>query len=322
MITLVIFPFLPINPYVIHVAIMIFLWAYLAIAWNILGGYTGQISLGHAAFFGLGAYFTYFSLKWFHISPWIGMLIAAGISVLSALVIGYVTFKYGLKGIFFALATIAFSMILQDLFIAFRDITGGSLGVYYPYTGTNLLYYQFESEWPYYFIILAMLICELFIIKKMKNTILYFIAIRENEDVAVSVGINVTKFKLFSLLISSVLVSLGGTFYFQYYRYIDPSTVFGLDTSLEIVIIAIFGGMYNVWGPILGAIILVPISEILRITLGGSYFGVYLIIYGLLLIIVLRFAPKGIYGMIESFMNQRAQKLIIKISNNKGDDKQ
>ncbi len=143
---LALIPWIPLNPYIHHVITIIMLFAYLGTAWNILGGYAGQVSLGHAAFFGLGAYFTYFFLKWLNITPLIGMLMAAGVSVGAASTIGFVAFRFGLKGIYFALATIAFAEIMREVFIAFRDITGGSLGVSYPALGYNPFYFQFPER--------------------------------------------------------------------------------------------------------------------------------------------------------------------------------
>lgn len=295
---LALIPWIPLNPYIHHVITIIILFAYLGTAWNILGGYAGQVSLGHAAFFGLGAYFTYFFLKWLNITPLIGMLMAAGVSVGAASAIGFVAFRFGLKGIYFALATIAFAEIMREVFIAFRDVTGGSLGVSYPALGYNPFYFQFPERWPYYYFILILWLILITITRYAKGFFLKLIAIRENEEVAANIGINVPLYKLLALSISSFFTSLGGAFYLQYYRYIDPNTVFGLELSLDIAITAIFGGMYSIWGPSVGALILIPMSEILRITLGGSYYGVYLIVYGILLILVLKFMPRGIYDKI------------------------
>jgi len=299
-------PWIPLNPYVHHVITLTVLFAYLATAWNILGGYAGQVSLGHAAFFGLGAYFTYFFLKWFGITPLLGMLIASAVSMGAAAAIGSVAFRFGLRGVYFALATLAFAEILRELFIAFRDITGGSLGVSYPALGYNPLYFQFLERWPYYYFILALWGALIIIIHTARGFFMKLVAVRESEDVAASIGVNVPLYKLFALLISSFFVSLGGSFYLQYYRYIDPNTVFGLELSIDMAVIAIFGGMYSIWGPTVGAIILVPIAEVLRITLGGAYYGAYLIIYGSLLIAVLKLMPRGIYDKLYKLLYRGA----------------
>jgi len=292
-------PLIPMPGYVMHTLILVFLWAYLATAWNILGGFAGQLSLGHAAFFGIAAYTSYFMLTWYNISPWIGMFIGGIAAVALSIIIGYPCFRFGIREVYFALATIAFAEIMKDIFIYLRDITGGSLGIWLPHLGTNPLYFQFEEKWPYYYVIVTMWLVSLIIFKGMKRLREYLIAIREDEDVAASIGINITKYKLLALAISSFFTGLGGVFYFQYFRYINPHIAFGLETSLEMALIAIFGGMYSLWGPTIGSMILTPIAEYLRITLGGTYAGSHLIIYGVLLILVIRFLPKGVYGFYE-----------------------
>ncbi|MEM4969619.1 MAG: branched-chain amino acid ABC transporter permease [Sulfolobales archaeon] len=304
---LMIIPWMPLNPYIHHVTILILLFAYLATAWNMLGGYAGQVSLGHAAFFGLGAYFTYFFLKWFNITPLVGMFMASAVSVAAAAAIGVVAFRFGLRGVYFVLATLAFAEILRELFIAFREITGGSLGVSYPVIGYSPLYFQFPERWPYYYFILSLWIITILTMYILRGFFTKLVAIRENEEVAASIGIDVPRYKLIALLLSSFFTSLGGAFYLQYYRYIDPNTVFGLELSIDIAVMAIFGGMYSIWGPSIGALILVPTSEILRITLGGGYYGAYLIIYGMLLILILKLMPRGIYDKLYKIIYERTK---------------
>jgi len=295
-------PFL-LDSYTLHIIIMILLWSYLATAWNINGGYTGLISVGHSIFFGIGAYVAYFLFSWHGVSPWMGMCIAAGISAIASLMM-YGALRYGIRGIYFALLTLACSIVLQDLFIALRERTGGSLGVWLPYLkGNNFVLFQFADKIYYYYIILAMYTCLLIAIKGLTNKVLvYCIAIREDEDVAASIGINVNKYRLLSLLISSVFVSIGGTFYFQYIRFIDPYTAFGLSTSLEMVFMAIFGGLYYLLGPTTGALLLVPLSEVFRILFGATYSGAHLIIYGILVILTIKIMPRGIFGKMEELI--------------------
>lgn len=294
-VVLMIVPLLPLPPYYLHVIIYIFMWAYLALAWNILHAYLGLFSLGQPAFFGIGAYFTYFFLTWFKIYPLFGIFVAAVISLLFASFIGYISFRFGLKGIFFCLASLAAPEILKDIFVAFPDITGGHLGVTMPLLESNLLTLSFTEKFPYYYFVLILFASSVILLQKLKKTKYCWLAIRENEDVAASVGINLMKYKMLAFLLSAFLTSLGGSFYLLYAGYICPETAFGFGTMMEIMVIGVVGGMH-ILGPLLGAIILVPAGEILRITLGGTYYGAHMIIYGILLLIILKYKPTGILG--------------------------
>jgi len=252
-------------------------------------------SLGQPAFFGIGAYFTYFLLTWFKIYPLFGIFIAAIISLLFASFIGYVSFRFGLKGIFFCLASLAAPEILKDVFAAFPDITGGHLGITMPLLESNLLTLLFTEKFPYYYFILILFISSVIFLQKLKKTKYYWLAIRENEEVAASVGINLMKYKMLALLLSAFLTSLGGSFYLLYTGYICPETAFGFGTMMEIMVIGVVGGEH-ILGPLLGAIILVPAGEILRTTFGGTYYGAHMVIYGILLLLILKFKPTGLLG--------------------------
>jgi branched-chain amino acid transport system permease protein len=293
-------PVIQLPPYIMHVFILVIMWAYLSTAWNILGGTAGQLSLGHAAFFGIGAYTTYFLTVWFGLPPLTNLLVSGLTASLLSVVIGYPCFRYGLRGAYFTLATIAFAEIMKDLFIYLRDLTGGSLGVWMPILPEGLTTLYFFGKEAYYYVMTTLYVVLVIIIGVMGRFREYLVAIREDEDVSASIGINVTRYKLLALMISSFFVGVGGAYYICYFRYINPYTAFGLDTSLQMALISIFGGMYSFWGPLIGSIILTPIGEYLRITLGGTYVGSHLLIYGLLLILIIRFLPKGIYSLLES----------------------
>ena len=290
---LIVIPILPIPLYIIHIAIYIFMWAYLAIAWNILHAYLGLFSLGQPAFFGIGAYFMYFLLIWYNIYPLLGMFLAASLSLLFSAFVGYVSFRFGLKGIFFCLASLAAPEILKDVFIAFPNITGGHLGVSMPSLVSNLLTLSFVGKLPYYYFILILLGSSMLFLQQLKKTKLYWLAIKENEDVAASAGINLMKYKMLAFLLSAFLTSLSGSFYLLYAGYINPETAFGFGTMMEIMVIGVVGGSH-LTGPILSAIILVPCGEILRIVLGGTYQGTHMIFYGILLLAILKFKPTGL----------------------------
>jgi len=297
-------PLVPMHAYVYHVIILIFLWGFLATAWNIIGGFAGQVSLGHAAFFGIGAYTTCLLLLWFNLTPLIGIFVGAALAAVVGVGLGLLCFRFGIRGIYFALVTIAFAEILKELAIYLRDITGGSLGIWLP-PKSDPIYFQFVEKWPYYYLTLALWFVSILVLYKMRKMKFFIVAIRENEDVAAAVGINITKYKILAMLLSAFLTGLGGGLYMIYYKFIDPATAFGFTTSLEIALMALVGGVFYVFGPTIGAAILVPIGEYLRITLGGTYAGAHLVIYGIIMILTILFMPKGIYGMLrEKFLKE------------------
>jgi branched-chain amino acid transport system permease protein len=288
-------PLLPLPLYYFHVMIYIFMWAFLALSWNILHAYLGLFSLGQPAFFGIGAYFMYFLLVWFKIYPLFGMFIAAIISLLFASFIGYISFRFGLKGIFFCLASLAAPEILYYTFVALPDITGGHIGITLPSLESNLLTLSFTGKIPYYYFIVFTFFFSVFLLQNLKKTTYFWLAIRENEDVAASVGIDTMKYKMLAFMLSAFLTSLGGSFYLLYAGYICPDTAFGFGTMMDIMVIGVLGGSHLL-GPLVGATILVPAGEILRATLGGTYYGAHIIIYGTLLLLMLKYKPTGILG--------------------------
>ncbi|MCD6243152.1 branched-chain amino acid ABC transporter permease [Candidatus Bathyarchaeota archaeon] len=300
-------PLLPVSPYIIHIFTIIYLFAFFSTCWNILGGFAGTLSLGHTAFVGIGAYLTYFMFTWYGLSPWIGMLLAALASIGLATILGYPCFKFGVRGTYFALATIAFAEILRDLCLYYRDITGGALGLYLRYLGFSPLNFQFNDKRYFCYIAIFLWLLSLFITYRMKRFRYKLIAIREDEDAAAALGINVLKEKMVALWLSAFLTAIGGAFWLQYYRCITPGTVLSLDLSIQIALIAIFGGMYDIIGPTVGAVVLMPISEMLRVHLGGTYAGLHLLIYGVLLIVVLLFMPKGLTGIIKKYFIRKEE---------------
>lgn len=290
---LLVFP-LFLKPYMLDVMIVIFLFAMLATAWDIIGGYAGQLSLGHVAFFGIGAYTSTYLFVNHNISPWIGMLIGAFLATFAALIMGFLCFRYGLKGPFFALATLAFAEVLR--LIAYNwKVIGGSLGILIPLHQSSLINFTFFHKINYYYIIFFMMvfsICIVYFIERSKMG-LYLMAIREDEDAAESAGVDTTKYKLLAISVSAFLTAMGGTFYAQYIMYISPEEVFGLHLSIEIILRSIIGGTGTVFGPVLGAFVLGPLSEWARVHLGG-YSGVHLMVYGIIVIAVVLFLPNGV----------------------------
>lgn len=288
-----------IGDYYIHLVTMILLFGYLGVAWNILGGYAGQFSFGHAAFFGIGAFTS--TLLQIHagVNPWIGIFLAGVAGLLLGLFIGSLSFRYGLRGPYFALAMLALAEMLRVLAVQWMSVRY-PLGIVIPLKGDSFWDFQFSSRVPYYYIILSMLAIVLYLIRVIEGRRIgsYFKAIRENENAAETLGINLFKYKLVAMALSSSLTAMGGTFYAQYYLTIDEEAAFGVGVSIEILLGPIIGGAGTVFGPVLGAGILETLSEGTRNLLGG-YSGVHLMLYGAILVFVIIFLPKGILGGLE-----------------------
>jgi len=299
----VLLPFL-LPSYFVHVLIMILFYGYLGTSWNILGGYAGQFSFGHAAFFGIGAYTSSLIFVNWGISPWIGMVFGGLLGMLLGLLIGSLCFHYGLRGPYFALATLAFAELLRLISLNL-DLTGKAMGILIPLKGNAPLSFQHESKIFYYFVILLMFIGVLGVARWIERGKVgdYLAAIREDEDSAEAIGVNTFAYKLLGILISGFLTALGGTFYAQYFLYIDPPVTFGVGTSIEIFLRPIVGGMGTVYGPIVGALVLGPLGEVTRGILGG-YHGVHLMIYGAILVSVIIFLPNGICGWLSSLKKE------------------
>jgi len=296
---LLVFPLVFTLPFPRHVMIMIFLYAMLAQAWNILAGYCGQISLGHAIFFGLGAYTSTALVKEAAVSPWIGMIAGAGVAIAVSQAIGFPVFR--LRGHYFAIATIALGEIVQTLFINW-DWMGGARGIFIPLQRTDsVLHFQFHaSKQNYYYIALAMLGLALVVTRWLERSRagFYFRAIREDQDAAASLGVNVARSKQFAIAISAGLTALGGTFYAQYILFIDPESVFPLSLSILICLVAVLGGVGTLWGPLLGAAVLVPLSEGTRVFLGGGGKALDLLIYGGLIVLMSVAQPGGLIALL------------------------
>ncbi|HEX9015162.1 MAG TPA: branched-chain amino acid ABC transporter permease [Chloroflexota bacterium] len=287
------FALLVTDKFYLHVLIMIMFYAAASSAWNIIGGFGGQLSLGHAAFFGIGAYTSTLLFINFGVSPWIGMLAGAAISVVIAAVIGYPSFR--LRGPFFTLVTIAFAVVLRILAVTAQDITKGSIGVSVPFRPSpqNFIFRDLST---YALVALAFMVIMIFVSMWIERSRIgyYLAAVREDEDAAQALGVNTTRYKLIALLLSAFFTSLAGTYYAQYIAYIEPYGIFALDFSVLLAMMAIIGGMGTVWGPIAGAFIVTPLGEFLRARLGGELQGLHLVIYGTVLILMVILLPNGV----------------------------
>jgi branched-chain amino acid transport system permease protein len=298
------------STFYIHTLIMVFYFSYLGVCWNLLAGYVGLASLGHAMFVGTGAYTSSLLMMNFGVSPWVGMWAGAFLSLILGLFLGFLAFRYGLKGHYFLLVTIAFCEILKILVLNIRSFGGGSgIPIVLKGSGSPFWQFVFTQKITYYYVILVMLIGILLLLHLLLRTRTgyYFVAVRENEELAQASGIHVMKTKLIAMSLSAVLTSIAGTFYAQYICFIDPPSVFGLGVSVDLLIPAIVGGLGTVLGPVIGAFIVIPLGEAVRSHLGGGTGGVHLIIYGSFLVFVILFMRKGLLGLFSrlSFLRRR-----------------
>lgn len=292
------FPVFVRDPYFLHAAILTLLFAYLASSWNIIGGLAGQHSFGHSVFLGIGAYSSTLLFLYWNLPPLLGMILGGVIASLASIGIGYPCFK--LRGPYFALSTLAFTEIFRIVVTTTERIGGidlkGAAGILIPLRkGNSFLNFQFADKTFYYYIILAMVLLILFVYNRMEKSRLglFLAAVRDNEDAARSLGINATRYKMIALVVSAFFGATAGTFYAQFFLYIEP-ILFSSALSIEILLVAIVGGAGVPMGPIIGALILTPVGEITRAYLGGTYAGVHLILYGAILVAVMMFAPQGI----------------------------
>ena len=278
--------------------ILTFLFAMCGVAWNVMGGYAGMFSFGQAAFFGIGAYTSSFLLLTFRVSPWIGLVVGGVISSLLAAAIGYPCSN--LRGHYFAIASIAFAEIVRIVFTNWQMV-GAAEGLTIPMLKESFAHFMFHSsKLPYYYIILAFLLLALAVCRRVSTSKMgyYFRAIKESHEIAQVLGVDVVRYRLYAIMISAFLTSMAGTFYAQYILYIDPDSVMILAISVQIVLVAMLGGASTVLGPIIGAAVLVPLSEYSRAWLGYKGTGVDMIIYGTLITLISMYQPNGVWGAI------------------------
>jgi branched-chain amino acid transport system permease protein len=284
------------QPFPRDLAIKVFLFGGLAVAWNILGGFTGQVSLGNAIFFGTGAYAAAaVQIQWGW-TPWAGMLLGMAAAFAIALLVGYPCFR--LKGHYFAMATLTIGEVVSVLVTNWNWV-GGAVGLYIPIRDDTWTYFQFgTTKLPYYFAMLLFLVLTLAISRGILSSRpgFYFRAIREDQEAARALGVPARNYKLAAIGISAALTSLGGSLYAQYVLFIDPQSVFPMMLSIQVVLIAILGGVGTLWGPVVGALLLIPLSEFTRIYIGGTGSGLDLIAYGFLIILFSVVQPRGVLG--------------------------
>lgn len=295
------------TDYLVHIGVLVLMYAYLATAWNILGGYAGQHSLGHALFMGIGAYTSTYLFTAWNITPWLGMWLGALLAGVAGWLVATICFRFGLKGSYFALVTIALAEAAVYLVIS-SDALGGNEGLAVTWMGNRPDLMQFEDKRAYYYIILLMTAAAILLTARIANRRFGYqmLAVRENEEAAEALGINTFGIKVRASIISAVLTAFGGVFFAQYFTYVNPRAVFGESVSVQILLFAIIGGLGTVWGPALGALVLAPIAELSRALFSSVFSGANLLIYGIVLVVVMLFFPRGLMGLMERF--RRAEK--------------
>ena len=290
-------PWLVQSEFFLNFAIMLLFSAFLGQAWNVLGGYGGQFSFGHAAFFGTGAYATAVLQTTFGINPWFGFVLAGLAGASMGLVVGFLSFRFGLKGAYFALVTLAFAEVLRIL-VNTADFTGAGVGILIPLDqgAANL---QFMDKTGFYLLALALVALGLFITAHLDNSRFgaRLMAVRENEDAARASGVNVFEIKLRAIAFSGSLAGLAGAFYTQYFLYLDPTIAYGPTVSIEALLVPIIGGTGTLFGPLLGAAALHTISEITQHVAADAP-GLNLVVYGVLLVLMVLFLPSGLWGLV------------------------
>ena len=291
-------PFLVSSTFAIDIFIRVLLFAFIGVAWNLMGGYAKQLSLGHAAYFGLGAYTSTILLIRYDVSPWIGMLAGGIVAMLASLPIGALCFR--LRGPYFEIATIATAQVLMLLFLKFRDFAWGAEGTTMPNLGDAPLMMQFDGKAPYYYVVLVLLAVGLAITYWIERSWMgyYLVAVGEDEDAAEAIGVDALQIKRNIYLVSAFLTALAGTFYVQYIYFIDPNTAFSFNVSVEAALVSIVGGIGTLWGPVIGTVLLEGTSALLQSWLGGGPGGVQLTVYSLILIAVILYRPAGLIGIL------------------------
>jgi branched-chain amino acid transport system permease protein len=285
-----------------HQAILILVWAYLATSWNILGGYAGQHSLGHGLFMGVGAYGAAYLFNTLGVSPWLSLGITAVVAGALGWFIGYATFRYGLKGAYFALVTIALTEAAVYI-VSNWQAMGGAAGLRLDFEGNRPWAMQFDGKSEYFYIILVLTLLSILLTQWLARRRFGYqlIAVRENEEAAEALGVNTLRAKIDATVLSAAMTAIGGVFYMEYITYVGPRVVFGETVSVQILLYAIIGGLGTVWGPAVGALVLVPTAEFARSQLGASFQGAHLLVYGAVLVLVMLFMPNGIVGVAKRF---------------------
>jgi branched-chain amino acid transport system permease protein len=283
------------SRYAADIMIRTFLWAGLALAWNIAGGYAGLISFGHAAFFGIGAYTSTILFLSYGVSPWLGMLAGAALAGCAGALLTAMCAR--LRGPFFILSTLAAGEVTRITALNWRSLTGGPEGLEIPPIASvaNMV---FKAQGPYLTLMLVYMVAVFALSVWIEQTRFgyYLFATRDDEDGASAIGINPQRMRISAMALSAALTAIGGTLFAQYFLYLDPTHVISPDISFQFALICALGGLGTATGPVFGALIIIPLSELLRGWLSQAASGLHFVIYGTVVIIVILYFPSGISG--------------------------
>lgn len=303
---LILLPALGPTKFFLHLMIMIFMHAVISQSWNIIGGFSGQISLGHGAFFGIGAYATSFFYVEYGLTPWIGILIGIIVCAIVAILIGIPMLR--LSGHYFAIATLLVGISFQIIFQRW-DLVGAASGLWVPLTSEDSLYaIQFHSsKVPYYYLFLFFFTIIFFVTWLISRSKLGYRlrAVRDDAQAAQSLGIDVAKHKIIAFAISAMMMSPMGSLFAQYILIVDPDRMFNFEISIIALLITVLGGIGYVWGPLVGTLILIPLAEYARIFFGGTGGAVDLMVYGIVLMFICIFKPSGIISFLPNHILHR-----------------
>lgn len=300
-------PFVIRSEFWLNVVIMTLYAALLGQAWNILGGYGGQFSFGHAAYFGTGAYTVAVLQVQFGVNPWFGMVAGGALGAAVAAGIGFSTFRYGLRGSYFALVTLAFAEVLRILSNSV-SFTGAGVGILIP-LDRGAANFQFLSKTGFFFVIWAMALAAFLVVWWIGNSRFgaQLMAVRDNEDAARALGVNAFRVKMGAIMLSGFFSALAGVFYAQYFLYLDPYIAYGPAISVESLLVPIIGGIGTLFGPLLGAVAVHAVSEFTREVIGDAP-GISLALYGGLLVVMVMFMPRGLAGLFARFGRAREER--------------
>jgi branched-chain amino acid transport system permease protein len=296
------------DAFLLDALVLILIWGASAAAWNVAGGYAGQVSLGHSAFFGVGAYAAALLATRWQLSPWLGLVVGALVATIVGLVIGYLSNR--LRGPYFVLATIAFSQVLLIVGSRWRGFTSGSEGIPVPFRpGFWTLGIADKRTWVWIVLALSVLVYLVGVYLERSRRGYQLAAVREDEDAALSLGVPARALKVAAIAVSAALTAVCGALWAQYVGFVDPFYVFSVDLSVRFALAAIIGGLGTALGPFLGSVLVTTLETYLRAQFGGigaGLVGIYLIIYGVVLILVVRFVPEGLTGWLAGRAARRA----------------
>ena len=292
-------PLVTTSNVVLNFLVVALLIALVGQGWNVLGGYGGQYSFGHAAFFGTGAYVTAILQVRYGVNAWIAFASGIAGGALVGAIVGGLTFRSGLRGSYFALVTLAFAEVLR-IMASVAPVTGAGVGTLIKLDLRSAAL-QFESRTAFYWMILTLVAIALIVTQMIERSRfgVWLVAVRENEDAAAALGVNATAIKLIAMMISGAITAAAGCFYVQYFLFIDSGLAYGAWISIEALLTPIIGGVGTVFGPLLGALVVRALGQGAQVVTGGEAPGLDLVIYGCVLVLIIWFAPRGLMGGLE-----------------------